>query len=130
MPDANSFGPATGVYDIRAEGTADIILAAGVGAKTYEVSVYSFQDDQLKEIFNWSGRHFEVVRLNGQLVIAVTPTDYGTLPMLYRWKQGQFVQSDQEFPEFFDKAIKTQEDTIERSGFPATSIRKPVSWAQ
>jgi len=116
MSDGNSVGPATGVYDTRAEGIPDIILAAGVGAKTYQVSVYSFQNDQLKEIFNWSGWHFEVVRLNGQPVIAVRPTDYGTLPMLYRWKRGQFVQSDQDFPDFFDKAIKTQQD-----GFSADS---------
>ena len=119
MPDANSIAPATGVYDVRANGTPDIILAGGVGAKSYLVSVYSFQDDQLKEIFNWSGWHFEVQRLGRHPVIAVTTTDYGTLPMLYRWKQSQFVHSDQDFPEFFDKAIKTQQDTIERSGFPA-----------
>jgi hypothetical protein len=119
MPDAGSVDPATGVYEVRGQGTPDIILGAGVGAKSHLVSVYSFQGDQLNEIFNWSGWHFEVVRLGGQPVIAVTTTDYGTLPMLYRWKQGRFVQSDQDFPEFFDQAIKTQQGIIERSGFPA-----------
>ena len=114
LPDGNSEDSATGVYDTTGDGTPDIVLAVGVGAKTHEVRVYSFSDNQLKEIFNWSGWQFEVVRLSGQPAIAVTPTDYGTLPKLYRWKQGQFVESDEDFPEFFEKAIKLQQDNIER----------------
>lgn len=67
-------------------------------------------------VFAWS---FELVRSRGQPVIALTPTDYGTLPKFYKWKQGQFVESDQEVPELFESAIKLQQDNIERSGFPA-----------
>lgn len=119
LPDGNSEDAATGVYDTTGDGTPDIVLAAGVGAKSHEVKVYSFSDNHSKEIFNWSGWQFEVVRLGAQPVIAVTPTDYGTLPKLYRWKQGQFVESNEDFPEFFDKAIKLQQDNIERGGFPA-----------
>jgi hypothetical protein len=119
IPDAISQAPQTGIYDVTGEGTPDIVVVGGVGAKTFEANIYSFTDSQLKEIFNWSGSHFEVVRLRGQRIIAITPTDYGTLPKLYRWRQGQFVESGQDFPEFFDQAIKTQQETIERSGFPA-----------
>ena len=119
LPDGNSEDSATGVYDTTGDGTPDIVLAVDVGAKSHQVKIYSFSDNQLKEIFNWSGWQFEVVRLAGQPVIAVTPTDYGTLPKLYRWKQGQFVESDEDFPDFFEKAIKLQQDKIERGGFPA-----------
>jgi len=118
--DANTVDPATGVYDVGA-GVPDIILASGVGAKTHDVKIFSFQDSELKEIFNWSGWHFEVVRLRGQPVIAVTDTDYSTLPKLYTWKGGQFVEASQDFPEFFDKAVKDQQDTIARTGLPLTS---------
>jgi hypothetical protein len=119
IPDAISADPQTGIYDVTGEGSPDVILIGWVGAKTFEIHVYSFEQNQLTEIFNDSGWNFELMRSNGQPIIALTPSDYGTLPKFYKWKQGQFVESDQEVPELFEKAIKLQQDNIERGGFPA-----------
>jgi hypothetical protein len=119
IPEAISEDPQTGIYDVTGEGSPDIILIGWVGATTFEIHVYSFKQSRLTETFNNYGWSFEVMRSKGQPIIALTPTDYGTLPQFYKWKQGQFVESDQEVPELFEKAIKLQQDNIERGGFPA-----------
>ena len=119
IADAISADPQTGIYDVTGEGPPDIILIGWVGAKTFEIHVYSFEQNQLTEIFNNGGWSFELMHSNGQPVIALTPYDYGTLPKFYKWKRDQFVESDQEVPELFENAIKLQRDNIERGGFPA-----------
>lgn len=119
ISDAIGADPQTGIYDVTGEGTPDIILIGWVGAKTFEIHVYSFEQNQLTEIFNNGGWSFELMHSKGQPVIALTPYDYGTLPKFYKWEHGQFVECDQEVPELFEKAIKLQQDNIERGGFPA-----------
>jgi hypothetical protein len=116
---ALDFSSATGVYDLKGDGTSAIVLVTGWGAKTFQADVYSLNGDHLDEIFKWTGWHFEVVRLKGQPVIAVTPTEYSTLPKLYRWKQGGFAECEDEFPEFYDTEVRAREQTLMQSGYPA-----------
>jgi hypothetical protein len=119
LPETLGFSPATGVYDLKGEGTSDIVMVTGWGAKTSQADVYSLNGDHLDEIFKWTGWHFEVVRLKGQAVIAVTPTQYTSLPKLYKWKQRGFAECEDEFPEFYDTEIKTREQVLTQSGYPA-----------
>lgn len=110
----------TGVYDLTGDGSHEIVLVAWVGGKTLDGRAYRYRNRTLHEIFRGGGNSFKIVRLRGDSVIAIRPTQYGTLSNLYVWQNGSFEQANDRYPEFYAPEIEEQQSFIySKQTFPA-----------
>jgi len=103
----------TGIHNLTGVSSHELTLIAGFGAKAVEARVYQLRDRNLVEIGQWSGFRVQILELKGRQVVAVTPTEYGTLTNLYLWKDARFVESNNLFPEFYIKEIEQQTKVID-----------------
>lgn len=109
----------TGLYDLTGDGVPDIVLVGVAGGKTLAAVVYGFQRDRLTMIGQWSGWGFKVIHPGGKPVVAVTPTEYGSLTDLYLWDGNTFQHCNERFPEFYKAEIQAQWRALDQSHVPA-----------
>jgi len=119
----HGFYGATGIHDVTGDGSPEIVLLAGVGAKTSQASIYMYKEGHLVKIFEWSGWRFEIVRLRGRPVLALTPLEYGSLTELKVWRDGKFQQANELFPEYYGPEIDQQKRILDApQGLPVYVI--------
>jgi len=112
----------TGVYDVTGDGWPEIVMVAGVGAKTLACVVYEYDRGQLREIFRTSGYSIKATKLRGRPVIAVN-LQYGTLSDLYAWQNGSFENVNELFPEYYGPEIDQQKRILDApQGLPVYVI--------
>ncbi len=109
----------TGFYDLTGDGVPNIVLVGVAGGKTLAAVVYSFQNERLAIIGQWSGWGFKVIHPGGKPVVAVTPTEYGSLTDLYIWDGKTFQHCNERFPEFYKAEIQAQWRAVDQSHVPA-----------
>ena len=109
----------TGLYDLTGDGVPNIVLVGVAGGKTLAAVVYSFQSDRLAIIGQWSGWGFKVIHPGGKPMVAVTPTEYGSLTDLYIWDGKTFQHCNERFPESYKAEIQAQWKALDQSHVPA-----------
>lgn len=112
----------TGVYDVTGDGWPELVMIGVAGAKTLGATIYKYHDGRLEEIHRTSGFTVKIVNLRGQPVVARN-FQYGSISDLYVWKDGKFVESNDQFPEFYGSEIEEQKWIIGHpGGFPVNVI--------
>lgn len=112
----------TGVYDVTGDGWPEVVMIGVGGARTLGATIYKYEHGRLHEIGRTSGYSVKVVSSRGQPVL-VRQGQYGTLTELFVWKEGQFVESSDLFPEFHRPEIAQQKRILDApKGLPVFVI--------
>ena len=105
----------TGVYDVTGDGWPEIVLVSQAGAKTLETVIYAYESGSLRELWQWSGWNFRIVKLGKRPVIVIIPSQTGTLKKLIAWEKGRFLEVSERFPGFFSDEVEVQLRTLNSS---------------
>jgi len=107
------FYEGTGVEDVTGDGWPEVVLIGVGGAKTLGTVIYQYKNRRLQEIGRWTGWRLRIVNLERVPVVAYTPKQYGSLTELYVWREAEFVDVSDSFPDFYGPEVEEQKKVLQ-----------------